>query len=81
MISWGLSRLFRCFVSIQVFSCSMNRRWWGTGNRPSKTSVAAWLALHPDASAEDRERFTAGTWKRNRKFFKTKQEANTFALA
>ncbi|MCS6244180.1 MAG: type IV secretory system conjugative DNA transfer family protein [Opitutus sp.] len=27
MNSWGLSRLFRSFVSIQVFSCSMNRRW------------------------------------------------------
>ena len=54
---------------------------WGTGNRPSKTSVAAWLALHPTASGEDRERFTAGNWQRNRRFFKTKQEANTFALA
>ncbi len=39
--------------------------WW-TGNQATQNSVSAWLALHPDGSVGDRDRFIAATWDFNR---------------
>ena len=54
---------------------------WGTGAKPTQVEIAAWDRLHPNASREDRRRYVAGNWKRNRRFFRSKAEANAFALA
>jgi integrase len=71
-------------VSVRENPHSSTSRWcvsWGTGAKPDKVSVTAWLSLNPDASDEDRKRFMAGNWTRHRKFFRTKAEAHSFALA
>ena len=52
---------------------------WSTGSRPSAVAVVAWEKLNPSAPAEDRARFAAGDWMRHRKFFGSKDEAQTFA--
>jgi integrase len=52
---------------------------WSTGSRPRGVAVVAWDKLNPDASTEDRARYLAGDWRRHRKFFGTKDEAQRFA--
>ena len=54
---------------------------WCTGRRPSKLKIRAWELEYPRAAAEDRQRFLRGTWKRHRRFFRKKEEAETFANA
>jgi len=54
---------------------------WGTGSTPSVAAISAWDLKNPDALPEDRRRFVAGTWQRHRRFFRTREDADNFALA
>lgn len=54
---------------------------WGTGSTPGKAEIAAWDLKNPGALPEERRRFVAGTWQRHRRFFRTREEADDFALA
>ncbi len=71
-------------VSVRRYGHSATSKFvvaWGTGSRPTAVDVALWDAQHQNAAPADRARYVRGNWKRHRSFFRTQEEADTFALA
>jgi len=71
-------------VNVKVYKHSATVKFvvsWGTGSKPSAVEIAVWQMLRPNALPADFARFERGDWKRHRRFFRTRSDANTFALA
>jgi integrase len=71
-------------VSVKPYLHSATAKFvvsWGSGSKPSAIEIAAWNANNPAALPEDRVRFAQGNWKRHRRFFRSRRDANSFALA
>lgn len=71
-------------VSVRRYDHSATSKFvvsWGTGSRPTVVELASWDRQHPGAEAADRARFRRGDWTRHRRFFRAREEADSFALA